>query len=267
MKKNTIAILVATYNWPEALKKSLESILCQTVLPDEIIIADDGSDKNTEAVINDIKEKTSIPVTHLWQEDNGFRKTLILNKAVAHIKSDYIIQIDGDIVLDPHFIEDHTELMERGYYVCGSRVKLTEQSTLRVLQEGNFRISTKDMKMSFMLNTLRVGWLRKLMAERYGRKLDHLRGCNMAFWKSDFIAVNGYNEDLLQWGHEDGELILRMHNYGVKKKFLKFGGIAYHLWHKEASRANEQRHFDEIKNVTENKTIRCENGIDKYLKN
>ena len=265
---NMTSLIIATYNWPDALRLTLDSVSWQTVMPDEVVIADDGSREETRILIERFKEThPETKLKHVWHEDEGFRLTVIRNKAVAAASGDYIIQIDGDIVLDPHFIEDHTELMERGYYVCGSRVKLTERSTLRVLQEGIFRISTKDMKISFMLNTLRVGWLRKLIAERYGRKLDHLRGCNMAFWKSDFIAVNGYNEDLLQWGHEDGELILRMHNYGVKKKFLKFGGIAFHLWHKEASRSNEQRHFEEIKNVTENKTIRCENGIDKYLKN
>lgn len=264
---NMTSLIITTYNWPEALIQTLDSVTRQTVMPDEVVIADDGSGEQTKRLIDEFKKNNpSINLKHLWHEDEGFRLTVIRNKAVAVASGEYIIQIDGDIVLDPHFIEDHTELMERGFYVCGSRVKLTEQSTQRVLQEGNFRISTKDMKMSFIMNTLRIGWLRKFMAERYGRKLDHLRGCNMAFWKSDFIAVNGYNEDLLQWGHEDGELILRMHNYGAKKKFLKFGGIAYHLWHKEASRANEQRHFDEIKNVTENKVTWCDNGIDKYIK-
>ena len=87
----------------------------------------------------------------------------------------------------------------------------------------------------------------------------------MAFWKEDIIKVNGYDENLTFWGHEDGELALRLHFAGVKKKFLKFGGICYHLYHKESSRENEQTHLDAIKNVIKNKITSCQNGIDKYL--
>lgn len=87
----------------------------------------------------------------------------------------------------------------------------------------------------------------------------------MAFWKADAVKVNGYNEDLTQWGHEDGEFAYRLHFAGVRKKALKMGGVAYHLWHSEASKANEQRHFDELARVIEGRLTWCANGIDKYL--
>jgi len=48
MKNMTVALVIATYNWPEALRLVLESVSEQTVLPDEIIIADDGSSKSTK---------------------------------------------------------------------------------------------------------------------------------------------------------------------------------------------------------------------------
>ena len=105
------------------------------------------------------------------------------------------------------------------------------------------------MPASFMLNSFRSKFLRHYMALRYAKKIDHLRGCNMAFWKEDIIKVNGYNEDLMQWGHEDGELAFRLHFAGVKKKALKMGGAVYHLYHKEASRGNEQRHLVELEKV------------------
>ena len=45
------SIVVSTYNWPEALELTVRSILKQTVLPDEIVIADDGSGEETKKAI------------------------------------------------------------------------------------------------------------------------------------------------------------------------------------------------------------------------
>lgn len=78
------------------------------------------------------------------------------------------------------------------------------------------------MPITFVFNSFRSKFLRHFMAERYAKKIDHLRGCNMAFWKDDLIKVNGFNEDLMQWGHEDGEIAFRLHFAGVKKKALKW---------------------------------------------
>ena len=87
----------------------------------------------------------------------------------------------------------------------------------------------------------------------------------MAFWKEDVIKVNGYNEDLLQWGHEDSEFAYRMHFAGIEKKALKGGGCVYHLYHKQAPRDNEERHNQELSKVISGKLKWCDNGIDKYL--
>ena len=160
---------------------------------------------------------------------------------------------------------DHLELAEKNYFVCGSRVKLTPQTTQEILALPEIKLKYSSLPLTFILNSFRSRLLRHLLAERYARKIDHLRGCNMAFWKSDLIKVNGYNEDLAQWGHEDGELAYRLHFAGVKKKALKMGGNVYHLYHKEASRSNEQRHLDELEKVKRNHISWCENGLNKHL--
>jgi len=259
------SLIVSTYNWPEALQISLKSIFKQTILPDEIIIADDGSTDQTRQLITQMQAKSSIPMHHVWHEDKGFRKTIILNEAIAHASGDYILQIDGDVILSPHFVADHLELAEKNYFVCGSRVKLTPQTTQEILTLPEIKLKYSSLPLTFILNSFRSRLLRHLLAERYARKIDHLRGCNMAFWKSDLIKVNGYNEDLAQWGHEDGELAYRLHFAGVKKKALKMGGNVYHLYHKEASRSNEQRHLDELEKVKRNHISWCENGLNKHL--
>lgn len=87
----------------------------------------------------------------------------------------------------------------------------------------------------------------------------------MAFWRNDLIKVNGYNEDLMQWGHEDGEIAYRLHFAGVKKRALKMGGNVYHLHHQENSRDNEGRHLEELEKVKREHLSWCHNGLDKYL--
>ena len=197
MKENElkITLLVSTYNWKEALKCSLMSAFRQTLLPMEIVIADDGSDEQTRNLIEEMRQISPVPLVHVWHEDKGFRKCEISNKAIAKSQGDYIVQIDGDVILERHFIEDHAALAEKGYFVCGSRVHL-DSRTSNLILSGKIRIPRIfHLPIGYFLNSLREAHLRNFFAKRYGRKLDHMRGCNMAFWKDNFIQVNGYNED------------------------------------------------------------------------
>lgn len=137
-------LLISTYNWPQALGKVLDSVLRQTVLPDEVVIADDGSGEETRRLIAAKAQGFPIPLVHVWHEDKGFRKTLVLNKAIARATGDYIMQIDGDVVLERHFVADHLEVAEEGCFVCGSRVKLTPAPTQRLHFAG---VRKKALKM------------------------------------------------------------------------------------------------------------------------
>lgn len=265
MDAKTVSLLISTYNWEDALRLCLLSASVQTVLPDEIVIADDGSREDTRKLIEDFRAIVKVPVVHIWQEDEGFRLTTIRNKAIACAKGDYIIQIDGDVIMERHFIQDHIEMMEKGYFVCGSRMKLGPIVSRRLIEDISLKLNVSELKAGFVLNGFRSKILRNFLAERYARVIDHMRGCNLAFWRNDFISVNGYNEDLHDWGHEDGELVYRMHYAGVGKKALKMGGIVYHLWHKEASRDNEVKHLEALEIVKRERIRWCSNGIDKYL--
>ena len=260
-----ISLVISTYNKPDYLELCLKSALHQTIAPDEIVIADDGSTHETAELIDSLAKTSKVPIIHVWQEDEGFQVCKIRNKAFARCSGDYIIQSDGDIIFDKHFVEDHKRLAEKGYFVCGSRIYLTPEGTHQMFENQSINPKIKFMQQSHILNSIHIKLLQKLFSLRYGKRIDKLRGCNMAFWKDDIIKVNGYDENLTSWGHEDGELAYRLHFAGVKKKFLKFGGICYHLYHKESSRENEQAHLETIKNVIENKIAWCQNGIEKYL--
>ena len=265
MTHTSITLLITTYNWPEALRLVLYSVKHQYVLPDEVVIGDDGSTDRTRALVQQTAQHFPVPVIHVWQEDEGFRRTAILNKAIARATGDYIIQVDGDVILNPHFVQDHKEMAQDNCFVCGSRVKLSDKITRKLLYAMRVKLNLWNLPFSYVCNSFRSHLLRKVLAFRYARRISHLRGCNMAFWKKDLIKVNGYNEDLKEWGHEDSELAYRLHYAGVRKKALKMGGIVFHLHHKEASKANEQAHTLTIQKVKATHQYRCANGLDKYL--
>ena len=262
MKPSSVSLIISTYNSERYLELCLKSVLSLRQMPDEVVVADDGSGAATRAVVDAFRAQCPVPVVHVWQEDLGFRKCRILNKAILQCSSDYVVQIDGDIVMEPHFVIDHLSVARPNAFVCGSRVKLAEDFTMKLFSGERRGFGFFSLPPGYALNSLRCAALMHFLAPRYGqKKLDRLRGCNMAFWKSDLLKVNGYDEDLTQWGHEDGELAFRLYFAGVKKLSLKFGGVAYHLWHKESVRDGEVRHLEALERVKRERLVWCENGI------
>jgi len=265
------SLIVATYNWPQALKICLNSIRIQSLLPMEVIIADDGSGIDTQELIEIIKKDFPIPIIHIWQPDEGFQLAKIRNKAFAAANYEYIIQIDGDLFLHPHFVKDHVRLAKPQYFVTGSRALLDEQITKKILSNNNFaKVNIFSGKYSNFFNGLRIGFVRNFLAKRYkikGRNKYYVKGCNMAFWKNDLVKINAYNEEFTGWGKEDSELAIRLINAGVKKQFIKTGGICYHLYHKEASRELELRNLKMMNDAITNKTTWAQKGLGQYLNN
>jgi glycosyltransferase involved in cell wall biosynthesis len=263
------SLVVATYNWPHALHACMESIKQQSVSPTEVIIADDGSRNETTQLIDELKKDFSVPLVHVWQPDEGFQLAKIRNKAFAAARHAYIIQLDGDLILHPHFIKDHLSLARPGHFVTGSRAILDEATTKAILSDRDFsRLNPFSGKRSNFFNGLRIGFVRRYLARRYkveGKNKYYVKGCNMAFWRKDLVAVNGYNEAFTGWGREDSELAIRLINAGIKKQFIKTGGICYHLQHKEASRELEKRNIDMMNDAITNKTTWAEKGLDQYL--
>ena len=258
-----VTLIITTYNWPEALELVLESVLNQEVLPTEVIVADDGSKPSTLDIINSFKLRFPIPFKHVWHEDNGFNKSMILNKAIVKSKGDYIIQSDGDCILHPYFVKDHLRFVKKNQYLFGSRVNI-QASYLKNLfskKQITFNLFSKGIKKR--TRALHFPFLSRFYKIK-NEFSENFRGCNTSFFKSDFIDVNGYNEDITGWGREDSELMLRLHNKGVKARRLRYRGIVFHIWHKE--KAKDRVEFNnQIEQMVINKSLSwCENGINKY---
>lgn len=206
-------------------------------MPDEIIIADDGSGNETKTLIESYKTRFNLPIKHVWHEDKGFRKSLILNKAVKQIESEYIIEIDGDIIIHPDFIKDHLQAAEPGFFIQGSRTMITEEKSKRILQSKQTELSFFSSGILNRFNAIRIPILSKIFLLLPSNPF-HIKGCNLAFWKNDFIKINGYYNDFEGWGAEDYEFGARLIHAGIKRKTLKMLAVGYHIFHPHNTRDN-----------------------------
>ncbi|MDR2764770.1 MAG: glycosyltransferase family 2 protein [Tannerella sp.] len=259
------SILVSTYNRPAALSLCLQSIAKQTVLPDEVVIADDGSGEETVRLIEQMKLHFPVPLVHVWQEDKGFRLAKCRNKAVARSGGEYIIQIDGDLVLHRRFVEDHLSFARPGCFLKGGRVNLTGKLTDTLCRSCALpHIHFLTPGLIRRTNAIHCAPLSRYLAPRYQKNRIAL-GCNMSFWKKDYIAVNGYDEVFEGWGGEDSDFAGRMINRGLEKRHLKFAGIAYHLWHDDLYMQNREKNYNYLHQNLQEKRIWCDPGVNQYL--
>jgi len=254
-----ISLIVSTYNWPQALRLCLLSIKNQTLLPREVIVADDGSNTETKLLIDEFRKVFSIPLIHVWHDDLGFRKTIILNKSIKKASAEYIVQIDGDVILNKHFIEDHQSLCEPEVFIRGTRAQIDQKRLPLMYSQSliDFNFLSKGLINRF--NAIRLPIL-SFLFKRKSNNSERVRGSNLAFWKRDFILVNGYNNDLKGWGHEDEELAARFVNNNKLKIAIKFKAVQYHLSHGQLSLRDESEHAAEVKRTLKTKLKTCING-------
>jgi glycosyltransferase involved in cell wall biosynthesis len=261
-----VSLIISTYNNPEALSLLLKSVCRQSILPEEVIIADDGSDDETRQLIEQNTATFPVPIHHIWQKDDGFRVARIRNKAIVSARYDYIVSIDGDIILHHNFIRDHKRFAQQGCFLQGGRVILFERASKKLIREHLTNVSFFEPAIYNRHNTISSVWLSDLFTRYRNLSIRRIRGCNASFWKADLIKVNGYNEDFVGWGSEDKELGVRLYNSGLHMKVIKFGANCYHLHHKlNINKRRLERNNRMLKEAQRQKTVRCQEGIDKFL--
>lgn len=251
-----IAVVPATYNRPDALAALFEGYLAQTWRDFEIVVADDGSAEATREVIERYRQRAPFRIDHVWQENRGYRAAAIRNQAVAASDADYIVYTDHDCVPRPDFLERHARLAERGWFVAGNRVLLSEALTRRVLDGALplHRWTLRDWWREWRagginriapLATLPDGPWRRL----HPRRWQGAKTCNLAVWRGDLVTVNGMDEAFTGWGLEDSDLVIRLIHAGVRHKSGRFACPLFHLWHREQDKsryAENRRRIDEM---------------------
>ncbi|MFQ3573323.1 MAG: glycosyltransferase family 2 protein [Thermodesulfovibrionales bacterium] len=237
-----ISIIITTYNNPEYLKRVLGCFFKQILNPFEIIIADDGSTGDTRALVADFASRSPFEIIHVWHEDMGFRAAKIRNEALKVCRGQYVILLDGDCLVDRHFVSDHQRLAERGFFFQGKRVLIdrvmSQTIDEKVINSKRFDLFISALK-GHIKNSHHLIRMPLIPAIR-NRLLKGTRSCNLGGFVDDFFAVNGFDERFIGWGYEDSEFVSRLFKYGLKRKEHPFMAVCYHLWHEQSKKDNEQ---------------------------
>ena len=268
-----ITVLINTYNWPQALKAQLLALNKGHAMPDEVIIADDGSQDATQQMIALLSPQLNFPVKHLWQQDKGFRVAQARNKGIFQATGNYIIFLDHDYIVRRDFISNHYKLAEPGYFVSGSRILLNEAMTQRVLDD-NIDLSNKSFWW-FFTNKFAKNCNRCLCSLRFplGLPLRKIRRHSwkstrnlIAVWREDLLAVNGYDHSFEGWGYEDSDLVIRLLHHGVKRKLGKFSTEVMHLNHPIARRSAAKNNYQRLMDTLQAKRpIQTAQGINQLI--
>jgi glycosyltransferase involved in cell wall biosynthesis len=220
-----ISLIISAYNNHVALEKALWCLEHQTRLPDEIIIADDGSGEAFQRFLRTYMANSTLPITHIWQEDAGFRKALIMNKALQHATGDYIIMIDADVLTPKEFIATHCTLARPGVFLSGG-------SQIQVPCWLQHLITRDDIEQEVLFTRqwysqhkvphsrlwrLRIpqGWPSRIVDACTPRP-NSMIGCNASCWRADALAIGGFNEAFKHYGYEDRDFAQRLTQHGVQ---------------------------------------------------
>ncbi|MGB5868374.1 MAG: glycosyltransferase [Arcobacteraceae bacterium] len=275
-KKVTVSVIVSVYKNTNALNIVLKSLENQTILPDEIIISEDGNSDVMKEFVNTLTMK-NIDIQHLTCEDIGWRKNIALNKAIVQSKGEYLIFIDGDVVPHKRFIEGHLYWSKPMRVCAGKRAEIGEKISQDILSE-KLSIDTLCSKYLLWINKLHKDKVRHYEDGIYikpnglffkyvvsKKHISYIIGCNFSCYKKDFESINGFNEDyILPSVGEDVDINWRFRASGIEVVSVRNIANVYHLWHKKGFGANEGEINNKI--LKANKDINrfvCLNGIKK----
>jgi len=272
-----ITVIVPTYNRPLALRLCLLSLTKQSVLPHEVLVADDGSASETREMVLEMHDqlKRVFPIKHVWHEDKGFRKPKILNETVRQATGDYLVFLDGDCMAHRHFVRTHAQKGSPDAILSGKRVELGKDLTEKLLARGSVlntfsprlvwdaaRGRSRKVEEAVMI---RSPFLRRI-THRDRITDDGVWGCNFSLYKDLFIAINGCEEDFLDGSIEDNDLGIRVLNQGKRVLSVRGLAIIFHLWHTSSWNFENEKYLHNLailKRRIANREPFCKNGIRK----
>ena len=232
----SVALLITTYNRPDALDVLLDSVAKQSQMPDEVIICDDGSRHDTSAII--ASWACRLPIFHAWTRDLNFRAAFSRNLGILKSRSEVLVFVDGDCLLPPSFIENYLKLARPGYLISGGRHLLTRRKTESILSH-ELPFSSAFHHWKFL--TLPFGSFR----DRGSKDWQAVRTCNLGVYRDDALKIAGFDEGYIGWGREDSDFVVRLIHAGIEIRSGRLATCVAHLYHRESSRAqlsvNDQR--------------------------
>ena len=265
-----VSVIITTYNSEDWLRKVLIGYSVQTETDFELVIADDGSTPKTKQLLEEFISCFKFPIVHVWQEDAGFRKSKILNKAIVASSSDYLLFTDGDCIPRKDFVKMHLKHKQKGYFLSGGYFKLPLQlstfiSENDIVNQNCFSIKwlvNNGLKTNFKISKLTKNSYFASFMNWITPTKKTFNGHNSSVFKEDLLAINGFNQDM-HYGGLDREVGERLFNLGILSKQIRYDAICLHLHH-ERGYADSQKIQANLEirryNIKHN-IIRIKNGI------
>lgn len=243
-----VSVILSTYNAPEWLEKVIWGYTVQSHQDFELLIADDGSTTETASCVEYLKRSTNLSIRHVWHEHRGFRKCTIVNRAIVQAETDYLVFSDGDCIPRWDFLEQHVTLAQRGCFLSGGAIRMPMALSTLITPDDivNRRVTDPTWMKAHGLDKAKKLFM-LWCGPRLARLLDAItptkatwNGGNASAWKSDILAVNGYDERM-EHGGLDREMGERMTNAGIRARQVRHRAICLHLDHSRAYVRQEAR--------------------------
>ena len=253
MKKERISVIVTLYNRLEYARNIILSLLHQTLMIDELVFADDGSKDDVADVIKDLVDRCPFEIKVVYQEDIGFRLARSRNNGARVATGDFLIFLDQDVIMPDDFIEKiyNNRKVKRITFTRGFLTSEEEKNRIQEIinkkydfneiykiiytyqDNKNFkRVIYKDIFYSFLY---------KLKLRKRGAKIA---GLMFALYKTDYLAINGFDENYRGWGKEDDDFCNRFFKYGGETYCVLLKECIIHMYHKVASSKSESPNED-----------------------
>lgn len=269
----SLSLIIAVYNAVRYLEFILTALEYQTMNEFEVLVADDGSGPEIGRLIDQRRNNLPFPIRHLWHEDAGFRKNVMLNRAIEAAKTDYLVFIDGDCLPHHQFLADHWKQRTRSTVLCGRRMNLSQPLTDRITLDSIRDRSYEKLSLPVLWDGLMarssnledgVRIANTFIRTMLHRNQARILGCNFSLDKEYIEEINGFNEDYRAPGiGEDTDVAFRLSLIGATFKTLRYQAVLYHLYHPATKVGNENIKI--FKDVEQSRQARCVNGLQKLV--
>lgn len=212
--KVKITIVIATWNKKGLLKECLKSLKRQTFNNFRITVVDNASSDGTVKFLN--KYYPNIKIIKLGK-NLGFSKAV--NKGIKVSKTEYIILLNNDMVVDKNFVKYLVMSLDKNKYYCACTSKIID------FKNKNVVLSAGDI-----MNNFGQSFPRGLGDDI--RKWDKteevflVTGGASIFRKKAFNKIGYFDEDFFIYG-EDTDWCFRAQITGYKF-YYEPKAIAYH---------------------------------------
>ena len=261
-----IAVILGTYQRPQHLERSLASLALQRGAEGkfEVVVTDDGSDDQTPNLVETFARTVDFPVTFTTHPHDGYRLALCRNDGVRKSTAPYLLFSDGDCLFPPDHLRKHLRARRTGVARAGNCVRLDERETneidLAAIATHAYRriVSRRERR------RMTSRWLKDSLYQLrpFGVR-PKLTGCNIGVWRSDLVAVNGFDESFVGWGCEDDDLAFRLRSFGVRIRTALGYTYAYHMWH--FFDPSQPAHWSQGQNVgrlrRDDRSVQCTHGL------